>query len=287
MRRLFVCAFCVAGLASAYAGQAATPAGAMANCGRSSDSGDLTRLAMIRKLLDTGHPYAALAHLDATGMKGIGVDDLRADALRRIGHSAEAQALYQGLLTTCLAGAGHHGLGLLAGEAGRLGESVDHLRQARLALPADVRVRSDLGYALLLSGDLEAAKFEFLTAQDLDPEDPKAALNLVLLFYRQGDTARAEAVAQRYHVGADELTRLRDTAAQLAPQQHDTAAQLAPQQHDTASQLAPQPHDTAAQAAPQQYDTAAQPAPQEYDTAAQLAPQQHDAVAQPAPQQGE
>ncbi len=200
-------------------GQSAKPVEAAADCGRAAEPGALTRLAMIRKLLDGGHPYAALAHLDAEHVKGAAADELRADILRRIGKTAEARAIYQGLLSTCLAGAGHHGLGLLAGEEGRLSESVEHLRQARLALPADARVRSDLGYALLLSGDLEGAKLEFLTAQDLDPEDRQAALNLLLLFYRQGDAARAEAVAQRYHVDAEELTRLRAEAARLAAQQ--------------------------------------------------------------------
>lgn len=222
MGRLLLLAFCLAGLLAACGGQPGKPSpAAEADCGRNADPGTLTRLAMIRKLLDGGHPYAALAQLDAAGVKGAAADELRADTLRRIGKTAEARALYRGLLATCLAGAGHHGLGLLAGEEGRLKESVDHLRQARQALPADARVRSDLGYALMLGGDLEGAELEFLTAQDLDPEDRKAALNLVLLFYRQGDTAHAEAVARRYKVGAEELARLRAEAAQLATQQGD------------------------------------------------------------------
>ncbi|WIM05772.1 MAG: hypothetical protein OHM77_00355 [Candidatus Nitricoxidivorans perseverans] len=224
MRRLLPLVLCLTSLMPACAGQAGKPpeaAETAMDCGRSGDPGALTRLAMIRKLMDAGRPYAALAHLDAAGIKGVAADHLRADTLRRIGQTAEAHALYRGLLTTCLAGAGHHGLGLLASAAGQLGGSVDHLRQARLALPADARVRSDLGYALMLAGDLDGAKIEFLTAHDLDPEDRKAVLNLILLFYRQGDDVAAENVRQRYQIGDEDQARLRDEAARLATEQGD------------------------------------------------------------------
>lgn len=219
--RILPAALCMAGLLAACAGQQQTRPGEAAaiDCGRTVEAGALTRLAMIRKLLDGGHPYAALAQLDAAVTKGAAANHLRADILRRIGQPAEARTLYQGLLATCLAGAGHHGLGLLAGQEGRLQESVGHLRQARLALPADPRVRSDLGYALLLAGDLEGARLEFLTAQDLDPEDRKAALNLMLLFYRQGDATGAETLGRRYQVGEEERIRLREEAARQAAEQ--------------------------------------------------------------------
>lgn len=217
MRRSLVFLLCFSALLSGCSGQPNRLAEAGTECGKNADPGALTRLAMIRRLLDSGHPYAALAHLDAAGEKSPAIDHLRADALRRIGQAGEARVLYQSLLSTCLAGAGYHGLGLLAGEEGRLDESVKYLRQARQVLPADARVRSDLGYALMLVGELEAARYEFLTAQDLSPDDRKAALNLVLLLYRQGDAARAEAVAKTYQVSTEELTRLREDAARMTP----------------------------------------------------------------------
>lgn len=221
MRRLLPLAaiLCLASLLAGCAGQQARTAEAAADCGGMTEPGTITRLAMIRKLLDGGHPYAALAHLDAENVKGAAAAELRADILRRIGQTAQARALYQSLLITCLAGAGHHGLGLLDGKEGRFKESAHHLRQARQALPADARVRNDLGYALMLNGDLEGAKLEFLTAQDLDPEDRKAALNLVVLLYRQGDAAHVDAIAQHYQIGAEELARLREEAARLSIEQ--------------------------------------------------------------------
>lgn len=215
--------FLALGLGFLLAGCAGVPPkptaeAAAAGCGQT-DAGSNTRLAMIRKLMDGGHPYAALAHLEAAAVKGPAAELLRADILRRTGQPAEARSLYRGLLAGCLAGAGHHGLGLLAGQDGKLAESLDHLRRARTTLPADARVRSDLGYALLLAGEVEAARLEFLTAQDLDPEDRKAGLNLALLFFRQGDDARAEALARRYQAGEDETAKLREEAARLAAQQ--------------------------------------------------------------------
>lgn len=216
--------FLLVGLVPAIVSCGGAPArpgpAAAVDCGRA-EAGATTRLAMIRKLLDGGHPYAALAHLDAAAAQGPAADLLRADIQRRVGQAAEAAVLYQGLLSTCLAGAGHHGLGLLAGQEGRLRESLEHLRRARQALPADARVRSDLGYALLLAGELEPARLEFLTAQDLDPEDRKAALNLMLLLYRQNDDAGAAAVARRYRIGDEEQARLREEAARLAAQRGD------------------------------------------------------------------
>lgn len=204
------------GLLTACVTRPPQPADAV-GCDRVGEAGDRTRLTMIRKLLDGGRPYAALAHLDATGMRGPAADLLRADIQRRIGQSAEARHLYQGLLaSTCLAGAGHHGLGLLAGQDGQLPESIDHLRQARRLLPADARVRSDLGYALMLAGELEQARLEILTAQDLDPEDRKAALNLLLLLYRLDDTGGAEVLVRRYRIEEDESVRLRAEAARLS-----------------------------------------------------------------------
>lgn len=192
------------------------PGAADADCGRPAEAGSQTRLTMIRQLLDSGHPYAALAHLDAAAMRGPAAIHLRADILRRMGRLAEARGHYEQLLGTCMAGSGHHGLGLLAGQKGRLPDSVAHLRQARLALPAEARVRNDLGYALMLSNDLEAARFEFLTALDLDPEDRRAALNLILLLHRQGDSTAADAVAERYRIDADERIRLREQAGSMA-----------------------------------------------------------------------
>lgn len=189
-------------------------AAAVAGCGPM-ETGAQTRLAMIRKRLDDSHPYAALAHLESSEVAGPAADDLRADILRRIGRVEEAKKLYQSLLHTCLDGAGHHGLGLLAGQAGDLPASLEHLEKARRALPADAQVRSDYGYALLLDGNLDEARFELLTARDLDSDDRRIILNLLLLFELQDDAKAIAALVQHDHITSDEHSRLRAEAARL------------------------------------------------------------------------
>lgn len=191
------------------------------NCANEGDAGTTTRLTMIRRVLDADQPYAALAHLDASGSHGPGADLLRADILRRLNRSDEASVLYNGLLSTCLVGAGYHGLGLVNGQQGKLAASLQYFRQARLAQPADPRIRSDYGYALLLSGDREAARVEFLTALELAPEHRKAALNLALLYHLNGDPARGDALARHHEASPEELAALHREAARLAPQSGD------------------------------------------------------------------
>lgn len=213
MRTLAALSCCLLLAACNAAGVRPTDAG---SCTANGDPGTTTRLTMIRRMVDGEHPYAALAHLDASGIKGTGADLLRADILRKVERNAEAATLYRSLLGTCMAGAGHHGLGLLYGQEKKYGDSLQHLRQARQLQPVDPLIRSDLGYVLLLTGDREGARIEFLTALDLAPDYRKAALNLVLLHYMNGDIGRAEALAQRHQASPDELAGLRREAMSLA-----------------------------------------------------------------------
>ncbi|MDX9884870.1 tetratricopeptide repeat protein [Thauera sp.] len=214
MKPLLACCTAFALLAGCAA-QPNRPGDAVA-CSAALEPGVGTRLAMVRQVLDDGQPYAALAHLEALNYKGEHAALLRADILRRIGGGTEAAALYRGLLSGCLAGLGHHGLGLLASAEGRAGEGIEHFRQARALLPANARVRNDLGYALLVSGALDDARHELLTAQDLAPSDRKVAFNLVLLYYVMGDTARAEDWGRRHQASPETLAQLKALAVRLA-----------------------------------------------------------------------
>ena len=170
---------------------------------------------MIRRLLDDNHPYAALAHLDAAGIRSPAADLLRADILRRTERQNDAATIYRGLLGGCLAGPAYHGLGLISGQRGRSSESLDYFRRARLAQPADPKIRNDFGYALLLAGDYDAARIEFATALDLAPDNRKAARNLVLLHLLSGEEERAEVLAERRQIPPEEMAELRGEAARL------------------------------------------------------------------------
>lgn len=175
---------------------------------------DNTRLAGIEQLIRDGKPYAALAQLDSLKSEAPSVKLTRADALRRIDRLAEAQSLYLSLTqgNACLDGRAQHGLGLVAAQQGRLSDSVRHLQLARQDLPTDLRVRNDLGYALLLSDQLDAARFEFLTVLDLNDKEPRAARNLVLLTFKQGQPEKARELGKRLGLDADSIERLAATS---------------------------------------------------------------------------
>ena len=177
---------------------------------------DNTKLAAIEQMLNEGKFYAAIAQLDALGNVSPKAQLIRADALRRIDREKDAQALYLNLVGSCINGRAHHGLGLLAARQGDQGSSIDHLTQARLALPTDARIRNDLGYALLLADRLDDAQFEFLTALDLNPQDNLAARNLVLLSFKRGDASKARQLATKLGLDNNTFDRLAQQAKSLS-----------------------------------------------------------------------
>lgn len=197
-------------------GAGTAPTSTAPRCDGAPSTADATRLTAIEQLLDQGKSYAALAQLDAAALPTVRAEHLRAEALRRTGDTASASAAYQALLHSCMAGQAHHGLGRIAAEQGRLPEALRHLQQARHALPTDPRVRSDFGYALLLAGQLERARVEFLTALDLQPAEDRAARNLVLLTFRQGDGPQAESLARRFGLPPAVVAGLRQQASAMA-----------------------------------------------------------------------
>lgn len=184
-------------------------------CESSLSPADNTRLASIEQMAGEGKHYAALAQLDALGATSSQAQLVRADVLRRIDRDKDAQSLYQGLIGSCLDGRAQHGLGLLAARAGQTSASLAYLQQARQALPTDVRIRNDLGYALLLAGQLDAAQFEFLTVLDLSPQEPKASRNLVMLTFAQGRTDKALDLARKMGLDDSTTTKLQQQARAL------------------------------------------------------------------------
>lgn len=183
------------------------------NCDGSLSAADKTRLTGIEQLVGEGKFYAALAQLDALGIDAPQANLIRADALRRIDRTSEAQVLYQGLLNSCLDGRAQHGLGLIASKAGQQAAGLAYLQKARQALPTDSNIRNDLGYAYLLAGQYDAAEFEFLTVLDLNPQDAKASRNLVLLAFMQGKTDKALTLARKMGLDETTINRLQQQAS--------------------------------------------------------------------------
>lgn len=188
-------------------------------CGSSMSPTDNTRLAGIEQLLREGKPHAALAQLDALEAQGPRrpqVDLVRADALRRIDRFGPAESLYRGLLSGCTQGRAWHGLGLLQAQRGQHADSLDALEKARNLQPTDVRVRNDLGYALLLAQRFEDARFEFMTVLELAPGDARAARNLVLLTLREGRVDKARELAASLGLDAATVERLAQASTTLS-----------------------------------------------------------------------
>lgn len=189
---------------------------------------DDMHLSLISQLVDQGALHAGMAHIEGLPpelRQAPLTRYLEAEILRRTGATGDAVAVYESLLGGCLAGAGEHGLGLIAARAGNLDAALQHLRAAKRLLPTQGRIRNDLGYALFLRGDHAAAEREFVTAIELEDFAARAVRNLVLMFYQQGDIARAEAYARRYQMPDSERLRLRQRGLQGRPEEAQPGGQ--------------------------------------------------------------
>jgi Flp pilus assembly protein TadD len=170
---------------------------------------ETTKLGLIQQMLAEGKPHAALAHLEAANIKHEQAALLRAHGLRQTGRALQAQVIYEQLVNSCVSGQAYRGLGLIASNAGNLRESLRYLKAASTALPTEHTIRNDHGYVLMQSGESEPALHEFLTAVELAPDYRQAAHNLILLLYRQGDNARAEAFGKQFGIASEEMQQLK------------------------------------------------------------------------------
>lgn len=184
------------------------------DCGSLADAERL-RLVLIEDELQADHPRAALAYLDAlpgTLRNAPKAVYLRAEAYRAVAEYTQARTLYEALSLGCLAGAGYHGLGLIAAAQQDLETSLSNLYMARTLLSADPRVRNDYGYALLLAGRVGEARVEFETVLELSDRQPRAAGNLVLAMLVDGDEPAALRYAQVISLSDERMQQLRQHA---------------------------------------------------------------------------
>ncbi|MGH8550453.1 MAG: tetratricopeptide repeat protein [Methylococcales bacterium] len=201
------------------------------NCGPVDKPEEKVKLQLIRQLMDGGKLHAALAHLDASRVKSSEETYLRAEILRRTERSGLAIPLYKQLLhDRCAAGHAYHGLGLVAGRDGKISEALDYFEQARARLPTDVRVRNDLGYAWLLDGQYQSARYEFQTALELDENNEFSISNLVLLYLMTDQVQKAQSFAVRLKLSGESFQQLVARARELkrAPDSPEQAGHSAP-----------------------------------------------------------
>lgn len=175
---------------------------------------------LIRNMLAQEQYYAAIAHIQAQARETGGSDELRvleAQARRRLGQTAQAQAIYRELLKTKYAAEAYHGLGL-TNSATDLRTAVWQLQQAVQRRPTDAEMRNDLGYALMIAGRHAEALPELATAVELEAGKGgvKARNNLVLLMLVSGDEASVNRLVQQSGMSAEILAGLRRQAQSLA-----------------------------------------------------------------------
>lgn len=178
------------------------------------DSAQELALSMADEMLGEGRPHASLAHLEALPVDMAQVRLRKAKVLRLLGRS-EAEPLYRSLLGGCLAAEAEHGLGQLAAARGDNFQAQRYLLRAVRLAPTDEKVRNDLGVVYLNLGNLEQARFEFLTAIELKDNNTLAAVNLVSLLLYQDKWQQAADLVSRLNLTPTQFSQARSRAEQL------------------------------------------------------------------------
>ena len=165
------------------------------SCAKLSDDQELS-MSLADDMAKEGKLHASLANLQGLPERYAQVQLRKARIYRQLGRS-EAEPLYRGLLGSCLAAEGEHGLGQLAAGRGDNALATTYLERAARMAPTDDKVRNDLGVVYLNQLRLDEARFEFLTALELKQTDSLAALNLVTLLIYQDQWNQAAELANR------------------------------------------------------------------------------------------
>ncbi|TDF79663.1 tetratricopeptide repeat protein [Pseudomonas sp. H9] len=190
-----------------------TLSGGQARCAKPDSSQELA-LSMADEMLSEGRPHASLAHLEALPADMAQVRLRKAKVLRLLGRS-EAEPLYRSLLGGCLAAEAEHGLGQLSAARGDNLQAQRHLLRAVRLAPTDEKIRNDLGVVYLNQGNVEQARFEFLTAIELKDNNALAAVNLVSLLLYQDKWQQAADLVSRLHLSAAQFNEAKSRAEQL------------------------------------------------------------------------
>lgn len=183
---------------------------------------------MVSEMVDQGRHHAALAHLALLPEQHPAVRLRQARVMRSLKLTG-AREKFASLNRTCMHAYGEQGLGLIAADQGDTAQALVHLRKAALQAPIEASIRSDLGWISMSAGDLNAARFELLTALELAPDDRRITSNVLTLLYLQNQDAEAEAMATRLGLPAEQSRQAQQQAQKLraTPQprlRHEPAA---------------------------------------------------------------
>lgn len=189
-----------------------------AECGGKLSREQRMYLELVQKMVDQGQYYAAMSHLDQLEKTADPTPQtvyLRAESLRGAGKSDEAEIKYRSLLDGCMAGYGLHGLGLLSAASGQLAQAEEFLSRAVRERPVDAGMHNDLGMVFMMSGQDENARQQFLTASQLDKNNPLPEENLIVLMLLEKQDAEARQLAKQRRLDRKTMERLEQQASRL------------------------------------------------------------------------
>ena len=195
------------------------------SCAKLSDDQELS-MSLADDMAKEGKLHASLANLQGLPERYAQVQLRKARIYRQLGRS-EAEPLYRGLLGSCLAAEGEHGLGQLAAGRGDNALATTYLERAARMAPTDDKVRNDLGVVYLNQLRIDEARFEFLTALELKQTDSLAALNLVTLLIYQDQWKQAAELVTRAGLTPEQVSDAQYRAQALKAQARTASNQVA------------------------------------------------------------
>lgn len=178
-------------------------------------------LNLAQQTSEEGRLHAALANLERLPSDLPEARLHKARILRTL-NRPEAKGLYAGLVGSCLRAQGEHGLGQLASTDKQYDEALVRLRRAASLEPTSAAIRNDLGVVYMNLGRMEEARFELLTAIELNEAEKQYALNLLTLLIYQQNLSQASALVKRMSFNPGQYRAAGDRAQALRRQLDQT-----------------------------------------------------------------
>lgn len=175
------------------------------------------KLSFAQQAFNNQQYYSTLAMLQKINTTSVTRSSLEAKALLKTRQWDDASKVYNQLMDTCLRGKAAHGLGLISAYQKNYQQAGKWLRLAVDLEPDDSAIRNDYGFFLLLNNDTDAAKKEFLTALELNPDNHHSAKNLWLALSRDNDRKAAQSLTKRYGWGYKENLELTTALRSFSP----------------------------------------------------------------------
>ncbi|WP_193075045.1 tetratricopeptide repeat protein [Pseudomonas sp. FME51] len=172
-------------------------------------------LGLSQEMASAGRRHAALANLERLPSDIPQVRLSKARLLRVLGHGSEAETLYGSLLNSCLMADANHGLGQTEAARGRYTEAQGYLRNAASLSPANEAIRNDLGVVYMNQQRLSEARFELLTAMELNENSRGAPQNLLALLIYQGNWQGARELVSAKGLSSDDFKRAEQRARSM------------------------------------------------------------------------